>query len=175
MALTVEDGTGLAAADAYVSEADATVYIAAYQPQGFASWTTALPSAKEVAIRKATQYLDSRYASLWKGYRKTQEQALDWPRIAVYSEGLVLSTEELPTLLVQATAELAVRFLVSGDLELDVDLGSSNIKRERAELGPLKEEIEYQGVKATQARQPKVDRMLQPLLLSGGGGRLALA
>lgn len=179
MALTVEDGTGLAAADAYVSEADADTYVTAYEPEGFASWNAALSAAKEVAIRKATQYLDSRYSALWKGQKVVPyTQALDWPRYRVYADGALLDYTALPVLLVNATVELAVRFVVSGDLEPDVDSSATGIKRERDKLGPLESEIEYAGTKATRDRQPKVERMLAPLLLSGngsGGGRLSLA
>ena len=75
--LTVEDGTGLANADAYVSVADADAYFAA---RSIAAWAAFDTTAKEVAIRAGTQWLDDTYRGLWKGFRTHDVQSLAWPR-----------------------------------------------------------------------------------------------
>lgn len=173
MVLTVEDGTGLAAADAYVSEADADAYVAAYQPEGFAAWDAALSAAKEVAIRKATQYLDATYVHRWRGARiLPSTQALDWPRRYVYTEGALLSSSVLPVLLVQATVEAAVR-MISGDLVVDEAAATTGIASERKKLGPLEKETRYLGTKSTQLRVPKITQLLRPLVLPGNRFPLA--
>lgn len=73
--LTVEDGTGLANANSYVSQADADTYFA---NRANTVWAAADNDAKAAALIQATQYLDTRYA--FKGERLTTTQALAWPR-----------------------------------------------------------------------------------------------
>lgn len=174
MALTVEDGTGLANADSYVSEADADTYVTAYEPEGFATWNAATSGAKEVALRKATQWLDIRFADRWKGIKKNSTMSLDWPRSGVCIENVQIASTELPTRLTQATIEAAVRFL-SGELQADVAADSQGIRRERSELAVLKEEIEYAGQKSTQKSTPKLLSLVGPLITGGTGNRLSLA
>lgn len=74
MAIEVEDGTGLADADSYISLADADTYATAY---GLTTWT-GTDAAKETALRQATEYLDTSFD--WIGELKTNTQALGWPR-----------------------------------------------------------------------------------------------
>ena len=69
MALTV--GT-----DAYVSLAACDAYHTAL---GNTAWT-GLDAAKEVAIRKATLWVDNAYRGRWKGIRCDTTQPLAWPR-----------------------------------------------------------------------------------------------
>jgi len=59
MPLIVEDNTGLANAESYISVADADVYLA---NMGRTSWAAATTAAKEIALRKATQYIDTAYS-----------------------------------------------------------------------------------------------------------------
>lgn len=163
MVLTVEDGTGLANADAYVSEADADTYVTAYEPEGFAAWVAADSAAKEVAIRKATQYLDSVYVLRWKGTRINTTMSLDWPRCNVVSEGALLLSTVLPVNLVRACVEVAVR-MISGDLVVDELAATTGISRERKKLGPMEKETSYLGAKSTQTRVPKVQQLLRTLV-----------
>lgn len=54
MALIVEDGTGLADAESYLSVADADTYHADRNNEAWQDYSTA---EKEAALRKATQYI----------------------------------------------------------------------------------------------------------------------
>jgi hypothetical protein len=76
MAIIVEDGTGLVDAEAYASVAFADAYHAA---MGATTWADLSTSAKEIALRKATQHLDSAY--LYIAEKKTTTQRLEWPRV----------------------------------------------------------------------------------------------
>jgi hypothetical protein len=76
VSLVVEDGTGLALANCYVSAADVTAYCDAHALVG---WTTDA-AAQVTAILRATQYLENNYRGRWKGYRVKETQALAWPR-----------------------------------------------------------------------------------------------
>ena len=75
MALTVEDGTGKADADAFVSVEDCDTYCEA---RGLTDWTGVADSpadTKEAAIRRATDHLSAAYA--WKGAKRNgRSQAL---------------------------------------------------------------------------------------------------
>lgn len=103
MALTVEDGTGVAGADAYVSLEDCTAYANAHELN---DWLNATAD-QDAAIRRATAFLDRTYT--WKGYKTWgRSQTLAWPRVEVLDEedNEILGTE-IPIEIVQATCELA--------------------------------------------------------------------
>jgi hypothetical protein len=108
MALTVEDGTGLANADAYVSLADALAYFTAHGSP--AVWTAATDAQRESAIRYATLWIDGRYQ--WPGTIRVTTQALAWPRSGVVDgEGRSVAYDSLPQRLVDATCEAALQHL----------------------------------------------------------------
>ncbi len=113
MALVVEDGTGRADAESYVSVADAETYATA-RGLTFATGSTA---AKEQALRRATTWLDARYRSRFVGIRKNRRlQALEWPRTGSFDamEPInAIGTSEIPTEVVKATVEAAVRELAT--------------------------------------------------------------
>lgn len=151
MSLIVEDGTGLPDAESYVSVADATDYHAA---RGNVAWAAATLSQQEIALRVATDYLDSRY--VWRGTRRTIHQALLFPRFGIYVDG-VNQTWPIPKLS-QASCELALNALAG---PLVVNQTSANVKREK--IGPM--ETEYFGNSMNgQTFFTRVDDLLYPLI-----------
>ena len=121
MTLTVETGTGSASSDAYISVADADTYHAA---KGNATWT-GTDADKETAIRRATSVLDGYN---WQGLRTNgRSQALAWPRSGVIDkEGYGIDSDEIPSEIVDACAELALRELVTpGTMTPDVIPGEA--------------------------------------------------
>jgi hypothetical protein len=108
VALSVEDGSGMANADAYVSLADALTYFTGHGSP--AVWTAATEAQKESAIRYATLWIDGRYQ--WPGTIVSSSQALAWPRSGVIDgEGRSVASDSLPARLVQATCEAALEHL----------------------------------------------------------------
>jgi hypothetical protein len=79
LTFTVEDGTGLAASNSYVSAADASDYFGLRGGQG---WPTDI-NAQQVALVQATDYIEARFSRQFMGYRTTAAQALSWPRAGV--------------------------------------------------------------------------------------------
>lgn len=74
MALTIEDGTGVANADSYVTVAECEAFAIAY----FGSSLSGSSTAKEAALRRAALFMDS---LPWKGHRTFgRNQGLAWPR-----------------------------------------------------------------------------------------------
>lgn len=161
MALTVETGTGSATADAYISEADATVYIAKFIVS--ATWIAASSAEKELAIRNATQYLDGHYT--WRGIAANENQALAWPRQGATDDNNFLrASNTIPVEVVNACAELAER-AINETLRGDLDAGSGIKSREAVEVGPISEDVSYLGGSfLLHARYPKVDGILKGLV-----------
>lgn len=161
MAIIVEDGSGLTNADAYVSVADADAYIA--KVSGSASWTAASTSAKELAIRQGTAYLDNRYRSRWRGRRMHDTQALAWPRAyAVDDDGYGVESDIVPSKVKDATAEAALRAL-AGTLMADLT-NPGTVSRTRKKVGPLETETEYVGGNSPVPVYRVIDALLKSLI-----------
>lgn len=158
MTLTVEDGTGLANAESYISVTDTDTY---FTNVGNASWT-GTTAVKEAALRKATQYLDATYS--WIGSILDDDQALGWPRVGVTDKDGRDLEDQVPVLIERATAELALASL-SEDLLSNTD-NSDYVKREQIEGL----EVEYFGGAPTGKEYKYVDRLLSSLYTSKSGG-----
>lgn len=139
MAITVEDGTGIAEAESYLSVADFKTYA---DNRGL-SYAGRADTEIEQALRRGTTYLDARYANRWPGTRANgRAQGLMWPRIdATDAEWTEIEADEIPKEVLNALAEATVRELTSpGSLSPDVtnSAGGAVI---REKVGPL--EVEY--------------------------------
>ncbi len=152
MSLVVEDGTGLANADSYLSVADATSYHASF---GNDAWAAATSDAQEQALRRATQYVDANYS--FRGSPLTTTQALAWPR----NLGLAWPIRGLSN----ATAELALRAL---DGALFADQSGGEVIEES--VGPVGVKYQPSGL-GGQTRFAVVDSLLAPYT---GGGRMSM-
>lgn len=80
MALIVENGTGLADAESYISVADADEYLG---KRGDTAWAALTTEQKEQALRRGTDYMVQVFRMRWRGSRVNAVQALDWPRAFV--------------------------------------------------------------------------------------------
>ena len=150
MALIVEDGTGTLVSESYVSVANADIYHANF---GNTSWASATESAKEIALRIATVYIDTYYE--FSGEKRYYNQRLLWPRYG-YADYEVFPEPNL----VQACCELALRALSTPLFE---DSEDQLILREV--IGPLRTDYAY---KTPAVRYTLVDRLLKPFTTSGG-------
>lgn len=148
MTLIVETGSGLSNAESYASVAEADAYCTNL---GLTAWT-GVTADKEIALRKATTYLDATYA--WVGEIYDDTQALGWPRVEAYdNEGRDLNYI-VPSKIKAATIELAIKALTS---ELLSDTTSANfITKEK--VGSL--EVEYAPGAPTSTQYNIVGRML---------------
>lgn len=159
MALIVEDGTGLATAESYISVADADTYIASYKGAD-TTWDAATDGAKEIAARQATKYLDGVYK--WQGEIYAAAQALDWPRNYIYNDRGLMETG-IPTALEQATAEMMFLIITGVTITVDVDR-ESQVKREKIDVI----ETEYEAGASQQPSFPIVNRLLSNFVISSG-------
>lgn len=147
MALTVEDGTGLVGADAYISVANADTYFLA---SANATWAAATDPDKEVAIVKATRYMEKRFGTKWKGLIASSEQALGWPRRYVYDERGTELADQVPVQIARACAEYAVQALINPLIPETVypiadgaPVPFGRINRKVEKVGPIYEETYY--------------------------------
>jgi len=70
MTLIIETGTGVRTANSYVTEAFVTQYLTSLGRQSEASWDTLTTPQREAAILAATQYVETRWGSRFKGTRR---------------------------------------------------------------------------------------------------------
>lgn len=165
MALIVEDGTIVTGAESYATVAFADAYFAS---RGVAAWAAiASTELKEIALRKATDYMTAVYRDMWAGSRVNEVQELDWPRENVYRDRYVLVLNTVVPVEVQrACCEFALR-TTTGDLITDQ---VASVLREK--VGPI--EVEYAGGQSTQVSFAYVNNMLAPYLNGGGANQRRL-
>jgi hypothetical protein len=115
MALVVENGTGIANANTYVSEADSETLLQAHPKAD--QWCAASTNEKEIALRAATMYLDRRFR--FYGNTSGTVQALQWPRTRNFdTHGHEIVTGTIPTELKQAQSEIAVELFCDPTLSV---------------------------------------------------------
>lgn len=154
MAFTVETGVGLAAANAYMTEAE---YRAYHADRG--NEVTAQTQAQvETAIVRATDYVDKRFGRRFRGEKLSSEQALEWPRSSAYTDEDFL-INGVPALLKRAIAEYALLSIYLGRNLAPVpapdfgildpvtgevtNVSSGKIIEKSEEVGPIKESTKF--------------------------------
>tara|TARA_Y100000310_G_C20568506_1_gene756792 strand:- start:605 stop:1129 length:525 start_codon:yes stop_codon:yes gene_type:complete len=167
MALTVEDGSGMSDADAYVSVSFADTYFT--NRQGSSVWndSSLTTEDKEAAIRNATAYLDRRYSGSWVGRRINRSQSLAFPRMNVTDyDGFTIGADEIPTKLAEACCEGAV-LAIGEDLLPDIT-NSGIISEETVGIGSVQSTIKYEGGKSQIKTYRKIATLLRGLVLFRG-------
>lgn len=158
---TPEDGTGLPDANSYIDVAYADAY---FLDRGNAAWAALDTTKKQNALIGATDYVELRWGSKFKGSLATETQALAWPRLYVGDSAL-----QMPDTLKRATAEYALR-ASSAPLAPDIAFDDSGRlwTRKREEVGPIVEEIAYSSTSVsdipTFRPYPVPDALIRPLL-----------
>lgn len=132
---TVEDGTGLTAANSYVSVAEADDYFA-FDLNFADDWTALTNTQKQHSLAWASRLLDQKTS--WNGNKVVETSGLRWPRSYVYDrDEILIADDEVPVPVKDATCELA-KYLQANDLTTGKDI--ENIRRIAIDVI----EIEYQ-------------------------------
>lgn len=163
MAIVVEDGTGLADAETYVSVADCAAYLNA---RGKAAWGLLATDAKEASLRLAADYLDAVYGPRLQGYRLVVTQALLWPRTDVVFDNVWWDPAPLPVPLVRACCEAAALSGAGTDLFLPLDRGGRVVEKLEI-VGPITERTRWEGSAPSGISYPAISRYMN--LLTGSG------
>lgn len=159
--IVVEDGTGLADANAYASEDAADTY---FDDRADTDWSSSSNDA-EAALIRATQALDILYRTRYPGTRMNgRSQGLEWPRAdATDVNGYTIAEDEIPIEVIEATCELAKRERTTP--------GSAMPDLERAvrmvQAGSV--QVEFAANAAQQTLYQIVDGIMSNLV--GGSGR----
>jgi hypothetical protein len=157
VALVVEDGTGLANANSYVSVADADAYFS-LRPNS--AWCVSV-TKKEQALRRATDYVDLIWGGRFFGRfgcTKTTTQALVLP----------LTKLNIVSRIVHAVCEYAVRAVV-GPLMADASAGGVQVTKKK--VGPLTLETTSSGVSSLGESYAQPDRLMSGFCRGGSTWR----
>jgi hypothetical protein len=169
MAFTVEDGTGLANANAYISVAYADGY---FSDRSVGTWT-GTAAAKQSAIILATDYIETVFGRRMLGKVEFPEtpQALSFPRLRIFNRSGIEITG-IPDKLKKATAEYALRALTASLMPDPVVSDSGFAITSKIEtIGPITEETTYQTGGASPRLikpYPAADRLLAEFISPAG-------
>lgn len=161
MAFIIEDGTGVAGANAYLSATQMRAY---FTDVGVTFSQT--DGQLEVAIVKSTRYVETRYQGRWKGQREFPDvQALSWPRLYAPQVDVCAYYEGVPAPLRDAVAEYARQALTTELLPVPTQDPFITMSKEK--VGPL--ETEVQRLPGFQQFQPipAADLLIRPLIFWG--------
>lgn len=116
MAFTPEDGTGIAGANGYV---DVAFFRDHHSDRGRVTTSPIITDTQaQQAIVRASDYIDQRFGTRFRGFRLGQFQGLEWPRLSGFDDDEYLF-QGVPTQIQKACAEYALRAFVLGELAPD--------------------------------------------------------
>jgi hypothetical protein len=155
MTFTVEDGTGIAGANALIDVAFADAYFAL---RGNTTWTGTDPE-KEAKIVLATDYIHFVFGPVLRGTKGSEEQGLHYP---------LTTAEEVPEGIKKACAEYAVRAE-----QLAADPVQSNTGRQilsqTISAGEVSRSTTFaQGAASKRLTLPVPDMLMRPFINAGG-------
>jgi len=137
MAIIVEDGSGLANANAYIDVAFADAY---FTERNDLEWS-GLTAEKEAFIIRATDYIELTFGKRFYGTKFSDSQSLSFPRLA--DDGLTASI--IPLNLKKACAEYAKIAKTSGlIINPTLPTGGLNVTELSQEVaGAIKKTVKY--------------------------------
>lgn len=160
LTLVVEDGTGVATANAYLTLAEADAF--AEEELYLDAWVAADEDRRTAALVLATRLMDERL--VWAGVPATTTQVLGWPRSDVYDRLAVLVADDaVPEDVKRGTFRTAVALLADDRVKLSEEGAVVSLT-----VGPLSLVRASGGNpgRSTAVIPPDVDRGLGPLLNS---------
>ena len=186
--MALDATVGGANADSYATLAEFKAYA---DKIGFVYTSVYTDPVIEIAMRKATQYLDRAYRGKWKGFRTDRDQALAWPRTSdqdqpvnyltpsytvgvIDEDGYEIASNEIPRQVKEAEYEAAILSLGGSDLLPNYPRGNA-VKRKKVKAGPAEVETEYMDSASARDRYLTIEGLLyglangQPGATSGSG------
>lgn len=140
--MALDTTIGGASADSYVSAADFAAYVVA----NISATYSGVEATQEVNLRRAAQWIDSRYD--YTGTRQYETQARTWPRVTgLLVDGWPINADTVPQDIKNAQCELA--YLIETDSLNPFATVEATVKRSRSKAGPVETETEYTGGKSS--------------------------
>ena len=156
MSIIVEDGSIVANANSYVSEAELATFVA---DRGIT-----LTGDSSELILQAMDYIESLN---FQGIKKTRDQSLQWPRINVWVDGYCLDSNYIPKELKNGLMQTCVA-IDQGNSPQN-DLSPSVVKEKVGDI-----EVQYTNGASTNTINVKISASLRKLLVTGGGGNIVI-
>lgn len=161
MAFLQEDGGGVTGANAYIS---ITFYRTHHTDRGNTAHSDFTDTDTLTGIIRASEYVDKRWGTQFRGLRKIKDQGLEWPRFDAFdNDGYLFNgSTALPPQLLKAVAEYTLRAMICGVLApdpilpvpkqdltdssgvRDTDVITGEVTRRKDQVGPLLEERWYE-------------------------------
>lgn len=150
--MALDATVGGASADSFVTLAEYQAYRSTYHPID----GTEVDLADERHLLQARRHLERNY--VWKGFRVTDTQALEWPRyIDQYVDGYPVPSDAIPQRIKDAQCELA--YLISQGATPDATLENGGIERKREKVDVIEEETVYRSSRE-RAAYPIIDGLV---------------
>lgn len=161
MSFVVEDGTGLATANSFLSVADADLYHA--DRRSADTWDALTTAQKQAFLIEATTWINS--LNWESGQPIGDTQALFFPAFGAYDRNdYMIDSDIVPPQVEHATAELAHR-IRGAEVEADQERQKNKVK-----VGSMA--VEYDAYAALEKQYPFVLRILQGMIQAPGQGNL---
>lgn len=169
MAITLiqETGTGVTGANTYQTIAGANAYHDA--SVGGAAWAAKTEPERNVALAHATRILDTQFR--FQGIRTHVDQPLAFPRAGITVDGVLVPSDSIPAILLEAQAEIALALLTAGGFQIaSPSAGGADVIKSVG-VGKGAVEVEFQdpapgsqaGNRDKTVVSPYVRAMLEPL------------
>lgn len=161
MTLVIEDGSGKSDSQSYVSVADVQAYGLAYNISS--------THVTDAVVLTAMRYLEGNYYERWIGIKKTETQALSWPRAwATRRDGYTQGESVIPKEVKDAVCALALRATPGVNLSPDITRDDSVMEEE---VGPIR--VRYFNSAPTVAIYRDVELILRPVIaMNSNGGKI---
>lgn len=158
MALTIEDGSGVAGANSYATVAEARAYATT---RGLS-----LPVADADVEKALVLACDKIETYRYKGNKTDEANSLEWPRAGVYigASETELANDEIPDRLKMAQSQFAVESAAGASLQ-PTGTGREVI---RTKVDVIETEYAPRGSGSVTPQFNKAEALLAPLLASGG-------
>ena len=177
MSFIVEDGTGKVDANSYVSVAFAKNY---FLERGITTFDDLFDEDIKASLILATDYIEMRFGSQFKGLKFDADQALSFPMVSYLGEAIdkfLYDTVdptleigvEIPVKVQRACCEYALR---SRTTPLIKDVLSDSVVSQRVKIGQIEKETNFaSNSKRPEAYNsfPSADLLLRPYLKSSSG------
>lgn len=158
MALIVEDGSIVADANTYLTEAEANTLLEGY---GF----VLTPATAEANLRTAAQYLES-FRRLYQGAKVSSAQTLQFPRQGLLIDCFLIASDTIPEQLKIAQALAAYEESVGKNLQATSN-GQTII--EKSVAGAVTVKYADHSQNSAQLNFPQIDTQIEPLLKQRSG------